>query len=82
MLIASPMTSTHLLVPVVHRPATVREAAAVVLSGPPGACMTPSRVKKVLTISFLISSSPSIGSPAWVKPTAGYDCHSAAKLIA
>src|SRR5438132_2304484 len=30
--------------------------------GPPGACMTPSRVRKVLTISFLISVVLSIGS--------------------
>jgi hypothetical protein len=37
--------------------------------GPPGACMTPSRVKKVLTISFLISHVLSIRCPARVEPS-------------
>jgi len=35
--------------------------------------MTPSRVKNVLTISFLIVRVLSIGSPARVEPTAGVE---------
>ena len=56
----------HLLVPVVHRPAAEREAAVVVLSrARPGACMTPSRVRRCsrsVSSSRLLSSGPPAGS--------------------
>src|SRR2546428_12649532 len=59
---------SHLLVPIVHRPPPCAKPPLSSSPGPPGACMTPSRVKKVLTISFLISRVLSIESPARAKP--------------